>query len=43
MGIELKHGLRNLNLGVMSTNVEAEAVDKIMQVDCADRTGSGMM
>lgn len=38
--MDLRYGLKNLDFGVISTNVEAEAVDKIMQVGCADGAGS---
>lgn len=40
MGMDLRCGLKNLNLGVICTNAEAEAVDKITHVDCAEGGGS---
>ena len=39
MGMDLGYGLIKLNWGVISTDVEAEAVDRL-HVDCADRAAS---
>lgn len=41
MGMDLRYRLKKLNLGVISIDVEAEAVDR-QQVDCADRAESDM-
>lgn len=40
-GMDLGYRLKKLNLGVISIDVEAEAVDR-KQVDCADRAESDM-